>query len=83
MSKRTVKLELMTGKVSAMKEEPKKITGGGDHTHEIEALVIERAENGYVVRIMEPFNEESLVETVLVFGAKDREELLKEIAKRL
>lgn len=57
------------------------VTGGGDSGAPADALIIEKVDNGYILRCIRGGAEEGLVEECLVF--LDRSELMKDIAGRI
>jgi hypothetical protein len=68
---------IMGAKVSELKK-PELKTGGGSGGSVDGAVVVEKVDNGYVLRLLNPVDES---ETVMVFQSDQRQELLSELSK--
>ena len=71
----------LTPRGSKVMKMPETKTGGATPEPQIGVLIIEMAENGYILRCIMPTATEEMIEEVSVFV--DRQDLLLELAKKL
>jgi len=75
------KLEVIQGKVTELKKKEKKSYDGGGGI-DADCILIEKALNGYILKLLAPSPEEnSMVEAMFVFN--DRDELIEMLNKHI